>query len=142
MMFSLVFVLSLVLAACGSDEPDAGGGDNASNGDAPSSEDGGTAGGDGGTATVVIDGTTYEFSGVSCVTGGAILLGFEDGDDMGSITSSDGVNLIRLEIDGVQYVDNGSAPEPTESGGDYSWSGPMSDLDGGEDVQVDITYDC
>lgn len=136
-----VLLLALLLIACGSDGSDPGADDGGSSDNGGSQTEAPTAGGDG-TATVLLDGTTYDFTGATCVTAGSILLGFEDGEDMGSITSAGDVTLIRLEIDGAQYVDGGSAPPPDETGNGFTWSGQMSELNGGEAVEVEITYNC
>jgi hypothetical protein len=140
--FIFVLVLSLVLAACGgSDDPDAGddGGSGTNGEEVPSDGDGGTSGD--GTVTVVIDGTTHEFSGANCSANGNIFLDFSDGDDAGSITASGDINLIRLDVEGVEYVDMGSAHAPDDTGSGFSWSGEMSGSDG-ETVDVEITYNC
>lgn len=95
-------------------------------------------------ATVTVDSSEYVLDeSRSCtLNGGALLSRFEDGNDMVTITSTGSVVLVRMTIEGDDWVDQGSPPEPDVSGKRVRWAGEMSKLDGGETADVTIEFTC
>ena len=115
----------------------------------PSSSSSGRTGSSGstskGSATVTLDDSEYEFGDAAgcTIAGGNVFATFEDGDDMVSLTAADDVVLVRMTIDGVNWVDTGSAPDPDVSGQRVTWTGEMAELDGGDSpVDAMIEFAC
>lgn len=130
-----VLVLVLVMGACGGSDdtsPEAGVVDDGV---------GGGSDGANGSATVQVGGQTYDFdTATACSTDGFIAIEFEDGEDWVSLNVAGDVVLVRMLLDGKQWVDLGSPDPPTVSGNSVSWSGPMSS--DGEQEQVTMDFAC
>jgi len=102
-----------------------------------------TDAGGGVSATVTIGSQIYEFDGdVACLTGGAVSVTFANGSDQITINHSNDVILIRMTIDGEQWVDAGSPPAPGVAGDGedaiVTWSGPMSSNGASETVSIEV----
>lgn len=140
---------TLLVAACGGDD-DASteSGDTTAapgvsdTGDEGAGGDESSAGGDA-TASVVVGGTTYEFSpATDCSPDGpaGLAIRFDDGDDFVSLNQAGDVVLVRARLDGTEYADTGSPDPPVVSGNDVTWSGDMGG--GGETESVQMSFSC
>lgn len=99
----------------------------------------------GASAQVTLGGSTYEMTETpNCTLGdGVILASFMSGDDSVSLTSTEGVVLVRMTLDGVDWVDTGSPPEPDVSDSGATWSGVMAEFDSGDGTEnAEITIIC
>lgn len=112
-------------------------------GDEGAGEDTPSSGGSG-TASVTVGATSYEFSTpTDCFpdpkgpTGLAIR--FDDGADFVSLNQIGETVLVRARLDGVEYVDDGSADPPMVSGGNVTWSGVMSGGGQSQDIQMSLS---
>ncbi len=136
---SLVAIVILVTSACGGGEGDDESISNVNAGpataaftetDAASGDSNGIAS-DGISATITIGSEVHEVDGaVVCLTGASVSVTLANGTDQITINHANDVILIRMTIDGADWVDAGSPPAPgvTGEGGDatVTWSGPMS----------------
>jgi hypothetical protein len=142
---ALLLGLLLVASACGDDDESSS--SESSPSEDSSSEDLPAAGaGTDGSAVIQISGSTYEMTDAnSCQLfgDGTVLVGFTNADDMMSLNSAGGVVHVRLNIDGADWVDTGSPPDPEISGNTATWTGDMSLFDGGGEAEVaTITITC
>ncbi len=131
-------LLALSLAACGGNENgDSGDGaapvatsqDEGEDDAATETVDVGGASGTAlaGSATVMLGTETYEFSESSgCrIDDSLVTVTFEDRGDYAGITVAGDTILVRLRVDGAEWVDTGSPPSPDISGTSLTWSGEL-----------------
>ena len=133
--FIALIAIAILASACGDDDGGIQEADSAGSSDT-------VAASGSGSATAVVGGDTYEFSTVTCTLAGATLLSFSEGANSGSVSVADPVILVRLAVEGQEWVDDGAAQEPDRSGDTFSWSGPMSELSTAEEAEVSITISC
>lgn len=144
-----VVVVAVVLGLTG-----CGGDDSSSSGEPAEPDDAQTEGGSGessggtsngsASAEVTVGGQSYEFTeSDGCdVDGDNVLVGFSDGMNVLSLTSTGDVVLVRVTVDGTEWVDTGSAEAPTVSGSTAEWSGEMAEFGAGdsrETVAIEVT---
>lgn len=147
----LVAVVLMVASACGgngggeetSSDSDANGVTSSAPAADSASEDGGASTGPGATATVTIGSDVHEVDGdVACLTGAAVSVTFANDSDQITINHANDVILIRMTIDGEDWVDAGSPPAPGVTGGGedaiVTWSGPMSSNGATEAVSIEV----
>lgn len=120
------------------ENPASEGDDSGSSGDAEPSDDAQSS--TGGSATVTLGGSSYEMTdsmggcGVAD-DGTTILASFSNGANTMTLTSADDVILVRMTLDGEEWVDNGD-PAPAEiSDSGATWSGELSHFNGDEAPQ-------
>ena len=149
----VVAALLLAASACG------GGGDDAaestpevdaveaadeSTGSDGDSDDSAPDAPDGAAATVTIGSDIRTIDGdVACLTGAMTSFTFANGSDEISITDTGDLVLVRMTIDGNDWVDAGSAPSPEVTGEGagavVAWSGEMSSNGVSESVSLEVT---
>lgn len=149
--FVVLMATAFLVVACGGDDDGSiQGGDTGAASDVVDPGDGG-AGGDetstGGetTASVLIGGSSYEFSpATDCVPDpnsvGGLAIRFDDGDDFVSLNQAGDVVLVRARLDGTEYADSGSPDPPVVSGNNVTWSGEMSG--DGETLSAELSFSC
>ena len=144
---SAIFALVLLAASCGGDDtaspvPTAPSADGSTQTDPGQS--GTDAGSSGATAVVTVGDSTYELTspqGCGNVGGNTILASFADGADTVSLTSADGVVLVRMSLDGVDWVDSGGPPPPVITATGATWTGQVAEFPNGGATPVNATID-
>ena len=98
------------------------------------------------TAVVTLGASTYELTSEQACSmpgGDAILVNFSNGTDMVSLNSADGTVLVRMTLDGVDWVDSGSPPPPEFTDTGATWAGEMFEFNGEVPPQnATIDIDC
>jgi len=137
-----VFALS---ACSGEDTTSSADGSNSADDTPSAGSDSDGSSSSAGSAVVMLGATTYEMGvtdGCRILDDGSVLAGFTDGDDMVSLNSAGGVVLVRVTVDGAEWVDGGSPAEPDVADGTVSWSGELFPFDGGSSETASITMTC
>ena len=142
-----LLVLGLFATSCGDDDSSpASTVDPSADSTGTDSEGSGPESGSEATAVVTLGASTYELTseqGCSLPGGDAILVNFSNGTDMVSLTSADGTVLVRMTLDGVDWVDSGGPPPPDVTDTGATWAGEMSEFNGGGPPQnATIDIDC
>ncbi len=139
--------IGLLASSCGADDDtsSAPSGDSADGSSQTDPGQPGTeAGSAGATAVVTVGETTYEMTseaGCNILGADTILATFTSGADQASLTAAEGTVLVRMTLDGVDWVDSGGAPQPVLTDGGATWTGQVAEFPNGGATPADATIE-